>query len=112
MYRLLLTYWTAVKKVFADSWGLDPKKSRLMHSAGLLAMGMLMDAIYARLPPNADLRAVQQEISKVSPKCRWTKGTWEELGLAWNEVQNTPQHVKKLQAELVHAYNLSKYQKN
>ncbi len=82
-----------------------------MHSAGLLAMGLLMDAIYARIPPDADLQTVQLEIAKVAPKCRWTKGTWEELGLAWNEIQNTPQHVKKLQAELVRVYNLSKYPK-
>ena len=34
MYRILITYWTAVKVVFADSWGKDPKNSRLMHSAG------------------------------------------------------------------------------
>lgn len=104
MYRILTTYWTAVKTVFPDSWGKDPKRSRLMHSTGLLAMGMLMDAIYARLAPDANVDAVQREIEKVVPACRWTKGTWETLGLAWNEIQNTPQHVKKLQDALVRAY--------
>ena len=104
MYRILITYWTAVKVVFADSWGKDPKHSRLMHSAGLLAMGLLMDAIYARVAPDADVATVQREIEKVAPACRWTKGTWETLGLAWNEIQNTPPHVKKLQDALVRAY--------
>lgn len=111
MYRLLTTYWTAVKAVFPDSWGKDPKHSRLMHSAGLLAMGLLMDAIYARLAPDADLATVQREIEKVAPACRWTKGTWEALGLAWNEIQNTPPHVKKLQDVLVRAYAASKHPK-
>ncbi|MDP3841308.1 MAG: DGQHR domain-containing protein DpdB [Oxalobacteraceae bacterium] len=109
MYRILTTYWSAVKTVFPDSWGKDPKHSRLMHSAGLLAMGLLMDAIYARLAPDADMEAVRHEIQKVAPACRWTKGTWETLGLAWNEIQNTPQHVKKLQDALVRAYAVSNY---
>ncbi len=108
MYRLLTTYWSAVKAVFPEAWGKDPKQSRLMHSAGLMAMGLLMDAIYARLTPDSEVAAVQRELEKVAPYCRWTKGTWETLGLAWNEVQNTPPHVKKLQDALVRAYAASK----
>ncbi len=111
MYRILITYWTAVKTAFAESWGKDPKHSRLMHSAGLLAMGLLMDAIYARVAPDADVATVRREIEKVSPACRWTKGTWETLGLAWNEIQNTPPHVKKLQDALVRAYAASNHPK-
>lgn len=111
MYRILIAYWTAVKVVFADSWGKDPKHSRLMHSAGLLSMGLLMDAIYARVAPDADVATVQREIEKVAPACRWTKGTWETLGLAWNEIQNTPPHVKKLQDALVRAYAASNHPK-
>lgn len=109
MYRILTTYWSAVKAVFSEAWGKDPKQSRLMHSAGLMAMGLLMDAIYARLPPDSDMAAVQRELEKVAPFCRWTKGTWETLGLAWNEVQNTPPHIKKLQDALVRAYAASKH---
>jgi len=108
MYRTLTTFWSAVKAMFPEAWGKDPKHSRLMHSAGLMAMGLLMDAIYARLPPDAEVAAVQRELEKVAPSCRWTKGTWETLGLAWNEVQNTPPHVKKLQDALVRAYAASK----
>lgn len=109
MYRILTTYWSAVKAVFPDAWGKDPKQSRLMHSAGLMAMGLLMDAIYARLPSDSEVAGVQLELEKVAAFCRWTKGTWETLGLAWNEVQNTPPHVKKLQDALVRAYAASKH---
>lgn len=104
MYQILSTYWTAVKNCFAEAWGKDPKQSRLMHSAGLLGMGVLMDAIYARIPPDAEIATVQGEVEKVVSVCRWTKGTWEGMGLAWNEIQNTPPHVKKLQETLVRAY--------
>jgi DGQHR domain-containing protein len=104
MYRMLATYWAAVKGAFPDAWGKDPRQSRLMHSAGLVAMGVLMDKVYAKLAPDASLNAVQAEVEKVARACRWTKGTWEGLGLAWNEIQNTPQHIKKLQDVLVREY--------
>lgn len=107
MYGLLLTYWAAVKEEFPDAWGKDPRQSRLMHSAGLIAMGVLMDRIYGRLSSDYDIATVRREIEKVAPVCRWTKGTWESLGLAWNEIQNTHPHIKKLQETLVRAYTMS-----
>ena len=74
-------------------------------------MGLLMDAIYARVAPDADTKTVQREIEKIAPICRWTKGTWETLGLAWNEIQNTPPHVKRLQDTLIRAYAASNHPK-
>jgi DGQHR domain-containing protein len=108
MYRLLVNFWTAVKIVFADAWGKDPRHSRLMHSAGIEAMGVLMDKIYARLSgSDEDSKVVERELEKVAPACHWTKGTWESLGMAWNEVQSTPRDIKKLQDALVRAYAAS-----
>lgn len=108
MYRLLVNFWTAVKVVFADAWGKDPRHSRLMHSAGIEAMGVLMDKIYARLSASdEDCKVVQRELEKVAPTCHWTKGTWESLGIAWNEVQSTPRDIKRLQDALVRAYATS-----
>jgi len=105
MYRILQTYWTAVRDVFSDAWGKDPRNSRLMHSAGIEAMGVLMDRIYARMSgPNEDLKAVRAELEKVAPVCRWTKGSWDSLGMSWNEIQSTPKDIKKLQDALVRAY--------
>lgn len=107
MYKILLTYWSAVKAVFPDAWGKDPRHSRLMHSAGLVAMGLLMDRIYARLFADDGIIAVQRELEKIAPACHWTKGTWEGLGMAWNEIQNTTRDIKKLQDALVRAYAVS-----
>ena len=105
MYQLLRTYWSAVRDVFPDAWGADPRRSRLMHSAGIEAMGVLMDRIYARLSGQGeDYKTVRKELEKVAPACRWTKGTWETLGVAWNEIQSTPRDIRKLQDALVRAY--------
>src|SRR5207249_1890209 len=47
--KILITFWTAVKETFPDAWGLSPKKSRLMHGAGIRSMGRLMDRIMGSL---------------------------------------------------------------
>lgn len=108
MYRLLVNFWTAVKAVFPEAWGKDPRHSRLMHSAGIEAMGVLMDRIYARFSDvDGTYDAVKKELERIAPACRWTKGTWETLGVAWNEIQSTPRDIKKLQDALVRAYTTS-----
>jgi len=105
MCTILVTYWSAVREVFPDAWGKDPRQSRLMHSAGILAMGVLMDRIYARLSgANESYAAVRKEVEKVAPFCRWTSGIWESIGLRWNDIQSTSQDKKRLQEVLVRAY--------
>lgn len=108
MYRLLINFWSAVKVVFPDAWGKDPRLSRLMHSAGIEAMGVLMDKIYARLSGSDEsVEIVQRELKKIAHSCHWTEGTWQTLGMAWNEIQSTPRDIKKLQDALVRAYATS-----
>jgi len=105
MYNILVTFWSAVRDEFKDAWAKDPRQSRLMHSAGIEAMGVLMDRINARLPSGGgDYAAVRKEVAGVAPSCRWTSGTWESIGIAWNELQNTPRDIKRLQDALVRAY--------
>lgn len=105
MYTILVTFWSAVRDVFTDAWGKDPRHSRLMHSAGIEAMGVLMDRIYARLSGTGeDYKSVRKELERVAPYCHWTKGSWESLGIAWNEIQSTPRDIKRLQDALVRAY--------
>src|SRR5262249_28053700 len=105
MYKVLAGYWSAVREVFKDAWGLPPSKSRLMHSAGIQAMGVLMDKMLARHEGSTDRwRAVREDLKKVAPYCHWTKGTWAELALDWNEVQNLQQHIRGLSDTLVRIY--------
>ena len=102
MYGVIVQFWTAVKEAFPDAWGQPPTKSRLMHSAGIQAMGVLMDRIMTRIQ-YADKPAgeLKQSLHAIAAQCCWTSGTWPDLGLAWNEVQNLPRHVRGLSEQLV-----------
>jgi DGQHR domain-containing protein len=109
MYQTLATYWQAVRDTFPDAWDRPPAQSRLMHAAGIKAMGSVMDRIMTRAHASpAPERVVHESLERLAPYCRWTAGTWEGLGLAWDEVQDVPGHVKALAAELVRLdYDLS-----
>lgn len=105
MFRILCTYWSAVKAVFPDAWGLPPTQSRLMHSAGIEAMGILMDKVLARHAGKRDeAQMVRRDLVKIAPHCAWTRGTWELLDLEWDEIQNTPKHIRALSDTLVRLY--------
>lgn len=102
MYKVLSTFWSSVKVVFGEAWAKPPTESRLMHSAGIEAMGILMDRLLARSigQPNQN-ECICRWLSAIAPYCRWTNGTWESLGLKWNDIQNTGKHVKALADALV-----------
>jgi DGQHR domain-containing protein len=105
MYRTLVTFWKAVREVFPSAWGLPPTKSRLMHSAGIEAMGILMDRMLARHGGKSEeSQAIRTDLRKMAPHCCWTEGTWDTMGLEWNEVQNTPKHIRTLADTLVRLY--------
>jgi DGQHR domain-containing protein len=106
IWATILTYWTAVKKTFPDAWGKPPQRSRLMHGAGLRAMGRLMDRIMPQIMPRSPgaVDHVRHELRIVAPYCHWTSGRWTELGLEWNEIQNVPRHIRILSNLLVRSY--------
>lgn len=102
MYRVMAAYWGAVRDVFPEAWGLPPERSRLMHSAGIEAMGVLMDQVMTRSDDRADDYAVARAaLERIAPACRWTSGRWEMLGREWNDIQCTPRDVRALSNLLV-----------
>jgi hypothetical protein len=97
-----------VKSTFPDAWGLPPTKSRLMHSAGIEAMGILMDKVLARHAGKRDEKqSIKSDLVKFAPHCAWTEGSWEVLDLEWNEIQNNPKHIRALSDTLVRLYATS-----
>jgi hypothetical protein len=104
--RALLAYWGAVHDVFEEAWAKPATDSRLMHGVGIRAMGRLMDRVMTHIRDD-DPRARQKaadEVALIAEHCAWTTGSWETLGLAWNDLQNTPRHISALSNFLVRTY--------
>lgn len=102
MYQTLIMYWSSVRDTFPEAWGKPPTESRLMHSAGIKAMGALMDQIMLRADstphPESEIR---NSLARISPYCRWTQGVWEDINWRWNEIQSTTQHISRLSEYLI-----------
>jgi DGQHR domain-containing protein len=95
---ILKRFWTAVSNVFPSDWGQPPKRSRLMHGAGVIALGFVMDTIAERnrtkLPSAQNFHSA---LESLKPHCHWSDGRWDfgkDNRLSWNEVQNVPRHIQ------------------
>ena len=95
-----------MRDTFPQAWGKLPSQSRLMHGAGIRAMGRLMDRIMASIDarqPGAR-QLVDADLALLAPHCHWTEGRWEGLGMRWNEIQNVPRHIHELSSFLMRTY--------
>ena len=109
MLQVLNAFWSAAAAVFPNAWGLPPVRSRLMHGAGIVSMGFLMDAIAERhrdvgMPAEKQFR---EDLEPLKEVCRWTDGYWDfgpGVKRKWNEVQNTPKDVQMLANYLMVQY--------
>ncbi|HET9143312.1 hypothetical protein, partial [Actinophytocola sp.] len=102
----LSLYWAAVRDTFPDAWGKPPGRSRLMHGAGIRAMGKVMDRILGTIDlrqPDAP-EVVRKHLALLSPHCHWTSGVWDEIGMRWNEIQNLKGHMHALSSYLIRVY--------
>jgi DGQHR domain-containing protein len=109
MLGVVKDFWSAVAEVFAGAWKLPPRRPRLLHGAGVMGLGFVMDAIADRhraagVPTRAQFRAELEPLREV---CRWTDGYWEfgpGVQRKWNEVQNTPKDIQLLANYLLVQY--------
>jgi DGQHR domain-containing protein len=102
MYQTLVIYWSIVRDTFPKAWGKPPNESRLMHSAGIKVMGVLMDQIMLRADSTSDPNTeIRTSLARLIPHCRWTEGIWEGLNWRWNEIQSTTQHISRLSEHLI-----------
>jgi len=109
MLQVLNAFWSATAAVFPNAWGLPPVRSRLMHGAGIVSMGFLMDAIADRhrdvgMPSESEFR---EDLEPLKEVCRWTDGYWDfgpGVKRKWNEVQNTPKDIQLLANYLMVQY--------
>lgn len=90
-FMTISEFFSAVQEVFASAWiGHTPRTSRLVHSAGIISMGYVMDQLCATGSPLAPL--FKLGLKRLEGKVAWTaeQGAWGfQSGLrAWNSIQN------------------------
>jgi len=109
MLAILCNFWGAVSEVFQTAWNLPARQSRLVHGAGIVGMGFLMDAIAERLRKTR-IVSQQQFVDDLQPLkdlCRWTDGYWDfgpGRQRKWNEIQNTTKDIQVLANYLLVQY--------
>jgi len=109
MLGILKNYWKAVREAFPNAWGVPPKRSRLMHGAGIVSLGFLMDAIadHHRRSSVPTVRQFVSGLSRIADDCRWTDGFWDfgaGRHIKWNDLQNTSAHIQMLTDYLLSSY--------
>ena len=102
MYGLIVQFWTEVKRAFPQAWGLPPEQSRLMHSAGIAAIGALMDHLMPRAAQHAaPAEFFGRTLRDIAPNCAWTRGRWPDMDRAWNQVESTAKDIRNLSDQLI-----------
>jgi len=101
--RLVSNFFEAVKKTWPEAWhGQKPNSSRLLHGAGIQAMGDVMEVLAER----AGARSVEDfrdGLASLKDKTAWTSGEWHLEGEVrrWNSLQNVNRDVALLKHYLV-----------
>jgi DGQHR domain-containing protein len=103
-FKLISEFFKAVQEVFPESWyEHNPTTSRLIHGAGITAMGFVMDFLNAR--NNSTLsKEFKPGLEKLKPHCAWTEGTWNFAKnniRPWNSLQNLPKDFMELSLYLI-----------
>jgi len=101
MYRTITDFWWAVRDTFSGAWGLQPDRSRLMHGAGLAAMGVLMDQVMTRAFAGDGRAHAARILQRIAPHCRWTEGRWHAIDRDWDDLQCIQRDVRALSNLLI-----------
>lgn len=103
-FNLISNYFSAVQEVFPDAWnGHKPHTSRLVHGAGIVSVGYLMEFVYSRHNARTKEDFIRH-LNEIADKCYWTSGVWpfsDTDKREWNKIQNIPTDVMTLASYLV-----------
>lgn len=103
-FTMLCEFFFAVREVFAPEWeGMTPRQSRLVHGAGLVAIGFVMDHLFIREGAR-DRKEFAKSLRLLQPFTAWTCGQWQfsEFDIrSWNGIQNTPTDIDTLTRHLI-----------
>lgn len=103
-FEVISDFFGAVKDSFEGDWvGHNPKTSRLVHGAGIRAMGYVMDLLWERNNART-MTAFKEGLQCLKGHTAWTSGSWKfgdnEI-LPWNGIQNVDKQIMGLAHYLV-----------
>jgi DGQHR domain-containing protein len=103
-FHMVSEFYRAVQKVFAKDWVTHtPKSSRLVHGAGIVAMGYVME-ILALLEGARDWEQFAKGLGSLQGRTAWTSGEWNLGGgdiRHWKAIQNINRDIVTLAQYLI-----------
>ncbi|RUV59236.1 MAG: DGQHR domain-containing protein [Mesorhizobium sp.] len=103
-FDLISEFYRAVQTVFRDEWrGHAPKSSRLVHGAGIMAMGYVMEVL-ALLDGARTGEDFSKGLRCLVGKTAWTSGKWDFGGgdrRHWKAIQNVNRDIVTLAQYLI-----------
>jgi len=89
-FQLFSNYYKAVAEIFPEAWDRQtPRSSRLVHGAGIISMGYVMEYLYFSMQAR-NVKDFKSGLSLLEGKTAWTSGFWDfgDRQPKWNELQN------------------------
>jgi DGQHR domain-containing protein len=103
-FDLLSSFYGAVADVFPQAWnGQTPQTSRLVHGAGVVAMGYVMETLYSRTG-SLSRDKFAEGLEPLRRRVAWTSGRWsfpDGSIVQWDEIENTSRQIQRLALYLV-----------
>lgn len=103
-FKLVSEFYLAVQRLFASDWkGHTPKTSRLVHGAGIVALGYVMEVL-ALLDSAQTSEEFTRGLACLDGETAWTSGEWnfgDGDRRHWKAVQNTNRDIVKLAQHLI-----------
>ena len=101
---LIADFYRAVQRMFAKDWnGHTPKTSRLVHGAGIMALGYVMDLL-AELDEARDEADFVRGLEALVGRTAWTSGEWQFANgerRHWRAIQNINRDIVLLAQHLI-----------
>lgn len=103
-FQLISEFFWAVQSVFPDAWeGHKPRTSRLVHGAGIIGMGYVMEHLYATQGCTTR-ECFAEGLKPLKGRTAWTEGVWrfgDDNIRPWNSLQFVPRDYMELSQYLV-----------
>ncbi|PNG50451.1 MULTISPECIES: DGQHR domain-containing protein DpdB [unclassified Variovorax] len=101
---LVSDFFWAVRDTWPCAWDEQtPRTSRLVHSAGIMALGFAMDYLHG-VEGARTRQQFRAGLERIANECAWTHGSWRfsvDDVRPWNQVQNAGRDVSILANHLV-----------